>query len=31
MSKYADLIKVVKAKGHEVAVVLGGGALARAG
>jgi len=29
MSKYADLIKVVKAKGHEVAVVLGGGALAR--
>jgi len=29
MSKYADLIKTVKAQGHEVAVVLGGGALAR--
>ena len=29
MSKYADLIKTVKAQGHEVAVVIGGGALAR--
>jgi len=29
MSKYADLIKTVKTQGHEVAVVLGGGALAR--
>jgi uridylate kinase len=29
MSKYADLIKKVKAQNHEVAVVLGGGALAR--
>jgi uridylate kinase len=29
MSKYADMIKAVKAQGHEVAVVLGGGALAR--
>jgi len=29
MSKYADLIKIVKAQGHEVAVVVGGGALAR--
>lgn len=29
MSKYADLIKTVKAQGHEVAVVVGGGALAR--
>jgi uridylate kinase len=29
MSKYADLIKTVEAQGHEVAVVLGGGALAR--
>jgi uridylate kinase len=29
MAKYADLIKTVKAKGHEVAVVVGGGALAR--
>jgi uridylate kinase len=29
MSEYADLIKTVKARGHEVAVVLGGGALAR--
>ena len=29
MSEYADLIKTVKAQGHEVAVVLGGGALAR--
>ena len=29
MSKYADLIKKVKAQDHEVAVVLGGGALAR--
>jgi uridylate kinase len=29
MSKYADLIKTVKSQGHEVAVVLGGGALAR--
>ncbi|MGD0644050.1 MAG: UMP kinase [Candidatus Bathyarchaeia archaeon] len=29
MSKYADLIKAVKSQGHEVAVVLGGGALAR--
>jgi uridylate kinase len=29
MSEYADLIKTVKAKGHEVAVVVGGGAMAR--
>ncbi len=29
MSQYADLIKKVKTQGHEVAVVLGGGALAR--
>ena len=29
MGKYADLIKKVKAQGHEVAVVIGGGALAR--
>jgi uridylate kinase len=29
MSKYADIIKAVKQHGHEVAVVLGGGALAR--
>ena len=29
MGKYADLIKMVKKQGHEVAVVLGGGALAR--
>jgi uridylate kinase len=29
MNKYADLIKTVEAHGHDVAVVLGGGALAR--
>jgi uridylate kinase len=29
MSKYAEIIKTVKQQGHEVAVVLGGGALAR--
>jgi uridylate kinase len=29
MGKYADLIKAVKSQGHEVAVVVGGGALAR--
>ncbi len=29
MRKYADIIKTVKQQGHEVAVVLGGGALAR--
>jgi uridylate kinase len=29
MAKYADLIKKVKIEGHQVAVVLGGGALAR--
>lgn len=29
MSKYADIIKAVKQQGHDVAVVLGGGALAR--
>jgi uridylate kinase len=29
MSKYANLIKTVQAQGNEVAVVLGGGALAR--
>jgi uridylate kinase len=29
MSKYADIIKAVMQQGHEVAVVLGGGALAR--
>jgi len=29
MGRYADLIKTVKSQGHEVAVVVGGGALAR--
>lgn len=29
MGKYADLIKTVKAQGHGVAVVIGGGAMAR--
>jgi len=29
MGKYADLIRTVKSQGHEVAVVVGGGALAR--
>lgn len=29
LSSYADLIKIVKSQGHEVAVVVGGGALAR--
>ncbi len=29
MSQYANLLKTVKAQGHEVAVVVGGGALAR--
>jgi uridylate kinase len=29
MSKYADLIKIMKSQGHEVTVVLGGGTLAR--
>ena len=29
MSKYVELLKTVKAQGHEVAVVVGGGALAR--
>ena len=29
LGKYTDLIKTVKAQGHEVAVVVGGGALAR--
>jgi uridylate kinase len=29
MAKYADLIKQIKNEGHEIAVVLGGGALAR--
>ena len=29
MSKYAEIIKTVKQQGHEIAVVLGGGALAR--
>ncbi len=29
MSKYVDIIKTVEQQGHEVAVVLGGGALAR--
>jgi uridylate kinase len=29
MGKYADIIKLIKAEGHQVAVVLGGGALAR--
>jgi uridylate kinase len=29
MNKYADIIKAVKQQGHEVAVVVGGGALAR--
>ena len=29
MGKYADIIKQIKSEGHEVAVILGGGALAR--
>ena len=29
MGKYADIIKQIKTQGHDVAVVLGGGALAR--
>lgn len=29
MGRYADLIRTVKSEGHEVAVVVGGGALAR--
>jgi uridylate kinase len=29
MSKYADLLRTLKAQGHEVAVVVGGGSLAR--
>ena len=29
MGKYADIIKAVKLRGHEVAVIVGGGALAR--
>ncbi len=29
MGKYADVVKAVKVQGHEVVVVLGGGALAR--
>jgi uridylate kinase len=29
ISKYADIVKNVKQQGHEVAVILGGGALAR--
>jgi uridylate kinase len=29
MSQYAELIKAVKTQGHEVAVILGGGAMAR--
>jgi uridylate kinase len=29
MSKYADLLKTLKKQGHEVAVVVGGGSLAR--
>jgi len=29
MGKYADIIKQIKTEGHEVAVILGGGALAR--
>jgi uridylate kinase len=29
MGRYAELIKTVKSQGHEVAVVVGGGALAR--
>ena len=29
LGKYADLIKTVKAQGHDVAVVVGGGAMAR--
>jgi uridylate kinase len=29
MGKYADLIKTIKHQGHEVAVILGGGTLAR--
>ena len=29
MSKYAELIKQIKSQGHEIAVILGGGSLAR--
>jgi uridylate kinase len=29
MAKYADIIKIIREQGHEIAVVLGGGALAR--
>lgn len=29
MSKYADIIRIVKQQGHEIVVVVGGGALAR--
>jgi uridylate kinase len=29
MSKYSDIIKIIKQQGHDVVVVLGGGALAR--
>jgi len=29
MGRYADLVKAVRSQGHEVAVVVGGGALAR--
>jgi len=29
IGKYADMIKNIKSQGHEVAVVIGGGALAR--
>jgi uridylate kinase len=29
MSKYAEMVQTLKAQGHEVAVVVGGGALAR--
>ena len=29
MGKYADIIKQIKSEGHELAVILGGGALAR--
>ena len=29
MGKYADLLRTLKEQGHEVAVVVGGGSLAR--
>jgi uridylate kinase len=29
MGQYTDIVRQIKAEGHEVAVILGGGALAR--